>query len=199
MAMGEPKTEKTSVTKTCAISAEDFVFRGMAKGQPENASTATKTEANKRSSVVTGAADKPKLNLVHSRCRAGRPKSSGRITAVFGMSLSWIKRGAEMQGVTPVITMTSGSRDAMWVVTGRDTNPSVTPFTRNFERGKDDPRRPILTIVITAPESTTELQFKLLIVHFTMGLPGVGKSCGPKGTFAEVLTTLDAATSSFPV
>ncbi|KAK3911421.1 hypothetical protein KUF71_004423 [Frankliniella fusca] len=76
MAMGEPRTEKTSLTKTCAISAEDFVFRGMAKGQPENASTATKTS-----------------------------------------------RGAEMQGITPVITMTSGSRDAMWVVTGRDTNP----------------------------------------------------------------------------
>ncbi|KAK3917731.1 putative cytochrome P450 12c1, mitochondrial [Frankliniella fusca] len=65
MAMGEPKTEKTSLTKTCAISAEDFVFRGMAKGQPENASTATKT-------------------------------------------------GAEMQGITPVITMTSGSRDAIF-------------------------------------------------------------------------------------
>ncbi|KAK3915784.1 Rab9 effector protein with kelch motifs [Frankliniella fusca] len=46
MATGEPKTEKTSLTKTCAISAEDFVFRGMAKGQPENASTATKTFKN---------------------------------------------------------------------------------------------------------------------------------------------------------
>ncbi|KAK3924509.1 dTDP-3-amino-3,4,6-trideoxy-alpha-D-glucopyranose N,N-dimethyltransferase [Frankliniella fusca] len=52
---------------------------------------------------------------------------------------------------------------------------------------------------MTAPESITASQLTPLMVHFTMGLPGVGKSCGLREVSAAVLTTLDAATSSFPV
>ncbi|KAK3922565.1 Chaperone protein ClpC3, chloroplastic, partial [Frankliniella fusca] len=81
----------------------------------------------------------------------------------------------------------------------RRVDHEVTPFTRNLERGKVSPRRPLLTIVMTAPESITASQLTPLMVHFTMGLPGVGKSCGLREVSAAVLTTLDAATSSFPV
>ncbi|KAK3918266.1 Chaperone protein ClpC3, chloroplastic, partial [Frankliniella fusca] len=81
---------------------------------------------------------------------------------------------------------------------GLKSGSEVTPFTRNLERGKVSPRRPLLTIVMTAPESITASQLTPLMVHFTMGLPGVGKSCGLREVSAAVLTTLDAATSNFP-
>ncbi|KAK3922117.1 Maintenance of telomere capping protein 6 [Frankliniella fusca] len=38
-------------------------------------------------------------------------------------------RGAGMQGMTPDITRTSGSRDALVVVNGRDTSPSFRAFS----------------------------------------------------------------------